>query len=246
MRGRHVYLPLLAGAISAFALAGCGSGDSAPIQSVQGASGATGAGGAGALSKSAFIEQADGICAEANEALSSLEGSTVASDAKILATQEAQITHSELDSLRSLAPPNQDRSTLDEFLSALESEVNALMQKQDAANQGGDTSSASAEAADAEASAVAAAEAYGLKDCAKGSHASSPDSGVTTTVPTTVTPTTPAPTTAVPTTPAPAAPAPPSGGAGGGTAAGGTAGGGTGGGTGGGAGGTGDSGGVSP
>jgi hypothetical protein len=246
MWGRCAYLPL-AGVFLATALAaaGCGGGSSAPIQTIQGASGASGAGGASALTKSQFVKQADQICSEANAALSSLQSATLSGNAKVQATQELQIVRSQLDSLQSLTPPNQDQATLKSYVSALSDQVKALMRKRDAADHGADTSSADAEAANAQSNAQSAARSYGLKDCAKGG---TQNAGTTTTqggVTTTPVPTTPAPTTTVPTTPttvAPAAPAPPSGGtggAGGGTSGGGTAGGGA-------SGGTGGSGGVSP
>jgi hypothetical protein len=247
MWGRYSYLPL-AGivALATLVVAGCGGGDSAPVVTVQGASGASGAGGAAALSKPQYMKQADAICAEANNALSSLNSGAANVSSQVAATQELQITRSELDSLQSLTPPDQDRSTLKSYLSALTDEVAALMKKRDAADQGGDTSGADAEAASARSSAATAAGDYGLKDCAKGGQAQTTTTGggaatTTTPVPTTTTPTTTVPTT--PTTVAPVAPAPPSGG----TAGGGTSGGGsTGGGTSGGNGGTGGSGGVSP
>jgi hypothetical protein len=238
MWGRCAYLAL-AGVVvvTALAAAGCGGNDSAPVVTVQGASGASGAGGAAPLTKPAFIKQADAICDQANSALSSLTSATV--DAKVQATQELQITRSELDSLQSLTPPHQDSSTLDSFLSALQDEVTALIQERDAAEQGGDTSSADAEAATARSSAQSAARDYGLEVCAKGGGSSTGTGGatITPTAPTTVTPTT-TPTTVTPATPPPA-PAPPSGGTAGTGTGGGTAGGGTGGSTGG-------TGGVSP
>src|SRR5581483_5915758 len=118
--------------------------------------------------KAEFAKQANSICDEANAALSSLQGGTVAANAKVQATQELQIVQSELDSLQSLTPPSQGRSALKGFISALRAEVTALMHKRDAVDQGGDTSAADAEAASARSSAQSAARAYGLDACAKG------------------------------------------------------------------------------
>jgi len=237
MRASRTYLPL-AGALAAAALfvGGCGDDDSAPTAPVQGASGPNGP---TALKKPEFIAQADAICGEANAALDALDAGTVASDPKLKAAQELQITRSELQSLQSLAPPDQDRSTLTSFLSALRDEVDALGRKRAAVEQGDDATSAETEANNAASSAQAAAQDYGFKDCA-GGRAPTAGGASTTTAPASTTPTTP--TTVTPTTPT----APPSGGTGGGgTAAGGgdAGGGGTGGGGGGGGGG---SGGVSP
>jgi hypothetical protein len=242
MWGRRTSLPLAAVfGVAALLPAGCGGGDSAPIVPVGGTSGASGAGGAQPLSKSAFINQADNICGEANAALQSLNAST---DAKLQATQELQITRSELESLQSLAPPNQDRSTINGFLSALKREVSALGRQKAAVEQGGDTAAAATAASTDKSEAQTAAEDYGFNDCGKGAGAPSTSAGTGTGgVTTTTTPVPVAPTTTTPTTPAPAAP---TGGTGGGAPSGGGTGGNTGGGTGGGTGTGGTGGGVTP
>ncbi|MDP9243689.1 MAG: hypothetical protein M3O77_01230, partial [Chloroflexota bacterium] len=94
------------GATAALAVAGCG--DSSPIVPVQGASGASGLNGPTALTRSEFIREGDAICGEANAALDALASSGT-SDASIQASQELQITRSELESLQSLTPPPQGR-----------------------------------------------------------------------------------------------------------------------------------------
>jgi hypothetical protein len=234
--GRRTYLPL-AGALAAVALlaAGCGGSDSAPVTPVQSQ---TGEQGPTALSKAAFIAQGDSVCGEANAALSALDSGTAANDPKLQATQELQITRTELQSLQSLTPPSASRSVLDRFLSALQDQVTALGDKKTAVDQGGDTTSAEAQASAALSSAQGAAQQYGFKDCANASQA--PSGASTTTTAPAVTTTT-APTVTTPTTPTTTA-APPSGGTGGGGTGGGT-GGGAGGGTGGTGGGTGGTGG---
>ena len=217
----RAFLPL-AGVVAAAALlaVGCGGDDPAPIEPVPDAGEGQGP---AALTKSEFTSQGDAICGEANAALAAPDTGTVGSDPKLQATHELRITRSQLQSLQSLSPPDQDRSVLDRFLAALEDQVDALSSKQAAVEQGDDPSSADAEASSAAASAQAAAQEYGFEECANAS--SAPDAPVTTTVPTVTTPAAPT----VPTTPVPTTPAPPTGGTGG-------AGGGTGGGTGGGAG----------
>jgi hypothetical protein len=221
-------------AAAALLAAGCGGDDPAPIEPVPDAGSDQGA---AALSKSDYIAQGDAICGEANAALSALDTGTAGSDPEFQATQELQITRSELQSLESLPPPSANRSALESFLSALEDQVDALSDKQAAIDQGGDPAAADAEVSNAASSAQAAAQDYGFQDCANAGEAPTTATTTTPAVTTTTTPTTP--TTTVPTTPAP----PPTGGTGGGTgSAGGTGGGG--GGTGGGTGGTG--GGVSP
>jgi hypothetical protein len=230
---------LLAGAFAAAGLlaAGCGGDDSPPITTVEGA---TGDQGPTALKKPALIAQGDGVCAEANAALSALDAGTAGSDPKLQATQELQITRSQLESLQSLTPPDQDRSALDRFLGALQDQVDALGSKKAAVDEGSDTATAEAEVSDAGARAQAAAQAYGFKDCANAAQAPTGDTGTATTIPTVPTATTPT----TPTVTTPTTPTAPTGGTGGGTSGGGgtgggTSGGDTGGGTGGGTGGTG-------
>jgi hypothetical protein len=252
--GRPAYLSLCAAAAAILVASGCGDSSSAPVTGVSGASGASGASGSTALAKSAFIKQADAICAEANSAISGLTGGATTGDESLQASQELDITRSQLQSLQALTPPDQDRSTLNDFLSALKNEVDALTRLNSAVASGGDTSAADSELASAKSNAEAAATDYGMKDCG---HAKSRPTQADTTTPVTPTTTTPAPTTSVPTTttavpttpttpPTPTttapAPAPPSGGTGGAPS------GGTGGGTGGSTGGTGSggTGGTSP
>jgi hypothetical protein len=241
---------VLGGAVLAvLVVAGCG-GSSSTVTSAgaSGASGATGAAGATGLSKSAFIKQADQICAEANTAIDSLSAGT-GTDQSFQVSQELDITRSELQSLQGLTPPQGNKATLNDFLTAVKNEVDALGRANTAIQGGGDTSSADAELATAKQNAEAAATQYGMKDCgnARSHHAQA--GGSTTAVPTTTTavptttPTTTTPVTPTTTTPAPApAPVPPTGGTGG--SSGGT--GGSTGGSGGSNGGTGGSGGVTP
>jgi hypothetical protein len=245
MWGSRVYLSLAGGVAAAAALAGAGCGsDSAPVIPVQGASGASGAQGI-AFSKPQFIDQADAICGEANAALAGLNDATVGNSADLQAAQELEIVRAELTSMQALTPPSEDRSTLNQFLSALKDEVTALTAKKAALDQGGDVPAAETEVSNTRSSAQSAAAAYGFKACSEGAaQAPTTSAGQTTT-----TLAAPPPTTPTPTTPAaPAAPTPPAtGGAptGGGTGTGAPAGG-TGGGSSGGGGGTGGTGGVSP
>jgi hypothetical protein len=248
--GRCVYLALGGAVVAVLAVSGCGSSSSTVSSGASGASGASGQSGASGLTKAAFIKQADQICAEANSAVDSLSAGTSA-DQSFQVSQELDITRSELQSLQALTPPQENRATLNDFLTAKKNEVDALTRANTAVQSGSDTSSADAELASAKQNAESAATQYGMKDCGNAkSHNTQPGGGATTAVPTTTTPvptTTPTATTPVTptTTPAPApAPAPPTGGTG--SSSGGTGGssGGTGGGTG--NGGTGGSGGVTP
>src|SRR5919204_2021706 len=165
--GRPMKLPL-AGALAAAALlAGCGSVNPAPFEPVEHHSGAKGSSGSVALSKPALIEQGDAICGEANAALASLDSGAAGNDPAVKASQDLQITRSELDSLRALTPPHQERSTLNDFLAALKDEIDALAHKKAALDQGGDSATAESDASVAESNAAAAAHSYGFKECAK-------------------------------------------------------------------------------
>ena len=187
----RAYLPLagvVAVAAAALLAAGCGGDDSAPIEPVPGAGDNQGP---AALSKSDFIAQGDAICGEANAALSALDTGTAGSDPEFQATQELQITRSELQSLESLPPPSQNRSALDELPVRAQDQVDALSRKQAAVDQGDDPAAADAEVSSAAASAQAAAQDYGFQDCANAGEAPT-DRGTTTApaVTTTTTPTT--------------------------------------------------------
>jgi hypothetical protein len=235
---------LLAGLLAAIALlgAGCGGDDSTPAEPVQDVGDNQSQ---TALSKNELIAQGDAICGEANAALSALDASTVESDPEVQATQELEITRSELQSLQSLTPPSQSRSVLERFLSALQDQVDALSRRQAAVEQGDDPASAEAEVSSAAASAQAAAQDYGFADCANASETPPPDGTATAPPVATTTPTTIPPT--VPTTPATGDPGAAGGGTGVGGTGGGTGGGSGGGGSGGGDGGTGGTGGgISP
>jgi hypothetical protein len=188
-----------------------------------------------AASKADFISSADSICAETATSIANLPGTDTAEDAQ----QELDYTQSQLQQIRSLPQPSQDKSDLDAFFTALKDQIQSLQKQADAAKAGDtatlDTLQTQLDAA--ESNVQEAAQAYGMNRCGEPGRASTGGGGGSTTAttvptPSTVTPTTTpvAPTTTTTTTP-------PSGG---GT---GTGGGGTGGGSGGT--GTGGSGGVS-
>ena len=245
--GRCAYLSLGV-AVGAILLAGCGDSSSAPVTGASGASGASGAGGSSALTKAAFIKQADAVCSEANTAIAALSGGATTGDEATQVSQELEIARSELQSIQALPAPSEDRSTLDDFISALKDEVTALNHKNSAVAASADTTTAEAELATARSNAEQAATLYGMKDCGTGKARPTqvgtptvPTTATTTAVPTTTVPTTtvPVPTSTTPTVTTTPPPPPPSGGTGGSTG-GGTGGGDTG------SGGTGGSGGVSP
>src|SRR5215207_11223640 len=131
MWGRRVYLSLGGALVAMLVASGCGDEESAPVVSVTGASGVSGVGGSQALTKPAFIKQADSICAEANSAIADLGETT--DDEAIQVSQELEITRTELESLQALTPPDQDRATLSDFLTSLKNQVDALTRASSAA-----------------------------------------------------------------------------------------------------------------
>ncbi len=182
------------------AVAGGGGDESdAPVTTVTGASTP---GIATPLTKDEFIEQADDICEESAVGIENIS----ADEPDQIADQELALTESELDQIRSLAPPEEDQADLDDFFSALEDLVDALDTRALALQRSDDAAASEAETkiATAETTLADAADAYGLKECGTASEAAS--GADTTGADTSVAPVTPAP---APVTPAPApAPAP--------------------------------------
>ena len=140
-------------------LVGCGGGDDAPITAVTTETQTT-----PVLSKTEYIDQADGICAEANAAIANL---TTTTDQTLLISQEREITEGMLSSLRSLGTPTEDATTLESYLSEVEKQIKILEREQTAA-QSGDTASLSTlstELAAAKSAALTAAQTFGFEQC---------------------------------------------------------------------------------
>jgi len=185
-----------------------------------------------ALSKSDFIDAADPICEEANAAI---EQFAAAGQGVTEADEIADLRQGVIRELQELGPPDEDRGTLDNFLTGMENQVEAGEKIALANERGTDSAEFEAELDAAQAETLAAAEEYGFEVCGQELGASAAP-GTTPAAPTG--PTAPA----APVTPAPAAPD--AGGGVGGTD--GTDGGGTDGGTGDTGDSDGDGGGVSP
>jgi hypothetical protein len=225
--------------VAALALAGCGGDDDAPETPITPTGGAP-----SSQSKEEFITQADGICAEVNAAVGTVDAS--ATDTASALTQKADLYQGMIERIQGLPQPDDDGG-LSDFYSAGNDLVQAEQDAQLAAERGDDSGLAAAESeADTALSAFqSAAQSYGFDDCGQGP--SAPATTPTTVPPGTTVPVTPSapitttpvtPVTPAPETPAPGAPTAPTGGAGTG---GGTAG--TGAGTGGSTGGSTDGGG---
>jgi hypothetical protein len=210
---RHVLVPVAAVA-AGFALSACG-GDSSPETPI-----AVPTDTQPTLDKTQFIAQADSVCAEAD---ASIEQFAAAGQGLTEAEQIAQIREGVVEQIRQLDPPDQDRTTLDQFLKALTDQVAAGQKIGLALQRGEDTAQFETELDSARSAAESAASTYGFEECGSpiSSSGASPTSpGATAGTDGTVSPSAPA-------TPAPSAP---SGGTSGGST--GTGGGSTGSGTG--------------
>jgi hypothetical protein len=215
-----------------------GGGDDEAEPTITTVTGASSPGTTTALSKDEFIDEADDICEESAVAIENL----ASDDPEQLARQELSTVEGQLDSLRSLAPPEEDQDELDDFFAALEDLVDALDTRALALERADDTAASEAESdiSAAETELADAADAYGFTECGTtgeaGSEADATGGDSAIAEPGAVTPAAPAPSTTPAPAPAPApapsdsggTPDPSSGGAGGGS------------------GGTGDSGGVAP
>ena len=115
-----------------------------------------------ALSKTAFIAEADARCAETNAAIQQYVD---AGEGFSGAAEIADLRQGLLDQLKELGPPTEDRATLDEFLTALETQVEAGQQIGEALDAGTDTATYETELATARTDAETAAAAYGFKEC---------------------------------------------------------------------------------
>lgn len=196
-----VALAVALGLGAGLSLAACG--DSAPEQVIDLQQTETQA--SEGLSKSDFIDEADGICEEANAAIETYvesgEGFTAAGEI-------ADIRQGVVDDIKQLGPPQDDRATLDRALQALQDQVDAGKKIALAIEREEDTSQFESELAEAQAQTQEAAEEYGFRECGSEITASADagtggDTGV-------------APVAPAPVEPAPApAPAPDSGGTGG-------------------------------
>jgi hypothetical protein len=154
-RARHLLVPVAAVG-AGIALSACG-GDSSPetpivvpTETQQ------------SLDKSQFVAQADSACAEAN---ASIEQFAVAGQGETEADQIAQLRQGVIDQINQLGPPDQDRTTLNQFLKAMADQVSAGQKIGLAVQRGEDPSQFETELDSAKSEAETAASAYGFKEC---------------------------------------------------------------------------------
>lgn len=226
----------MAAVAAAALIAGCG-GDEEPIEPIGDGAPAETEEGDGEISQRAFIAAADSRCSEANAAIANLSTGAAAESLTLVTSQERQITSGVRDALDDLgAPPDPDGS-LQDYLDALDEQVQILRQMERAAANG-DTGydELSDELAQAKADARVAAEEYGFRSCGQEGDTLAGEDEPGAADPDAPTSSDPAPAPAPSAPPAPGEPvAPPSGGGtGGGTGGSGGSGGSGGGGSGGG------------
>jgi len=117
---------------------------------------------ASAGSKEDFITQADAVCEEANAAISQF---AAAGQGLTEADQIADLRQGVVDELNALGPPDDDRQTLDQFLTGMEQTVEAGKKIALAQDRGEDTAQFESELDAARSEAETAASAYGFKEC---------------------------------------------------------------------------------
>ena len=199
----------LTGLAAAVALAACGGDDDAPIVPVQ-----TTTTPVAELDQDSFIDETNSLCAEANVALASISTTGEAGTQAAAIAEQSDIYDGLIDDIDALGPPPEDEATLDEYLDALAAVVEALDKQELAAERGeADTvDTVATEVDSAESDARAAADDFGLDDCAEEGDTTVTDNGgagTDTGADTGVAPAAPAaPTAPAPAAPAPAAPAP--------------------------------------
>jgi hypothetical protein len=147
------------GLLMALVLAACG-GDSSPEVPIVLPTETTTS--ASSASKDDFIQEADAVCEEVN---SQIQQFASAGQGLTEADQIADLRQSVIDELNALGPPDEDRTTLDQYLTALEQQVEAGKKIALAQARGEDTAGFEEELAVARDEGETAAAAYGFQEC---------------------------------------------------------------------------------
>ena len=149
---------VIAAMVAAFVLAACGGDDSPEQPIVIPTESST----TGSLDKDDFIAEADAICAEANAAINEFAD---AGQGLTAASEIADLRQSVIDDLEALGPPEDDRATFDEFLTAMEGQVEAGEKIALALERQSDTTEFETELQTAKDEAATAASSYGFEEC---------------------------------------------------------------------------------
>ena len=120
------------------------------------------------LSKSEWIEQADEICAQADEDIQALGDPTTLDEIGELTDEASGISRDALADLRALRPPEEDQATVDQMLDLVEQQIVIGEQIGEAARNGDEAEvrRLADEAQPLEAQADEVGRQYGLDDCA--------------------------------------------------------------------------------
>jgi hypothetical protein len=117
---------------------------------------------ASTLSKQDYITDADTACEEVNTAISQFAAS---GQGLTEADQIADLRAGLADQLKELGPPEEDRATADQFIAAVQAQVQAGQKIALANERGEDTAEFEAELQTAKDQAAAAAQSYGFQQC---------------------------------------------------------------------------------
>jgi len=124
--------------------------------------GASGIAGATAQSQASYIDQADVICLDAHNSIAGVDTSAPTANSDL-----AEIVSTQLEQLQSLPQPDEGENDLDDFLSALDEQVDAYDDKALAVERGDDAQVTEIDATldQAATDASTAAEAFGFQVC---------------------------------------------------------------------------------
>lgn len=119
------------------------------------------------LSKDEWIEQADAICAQADEDVEALTEPTQLDEIPEFTDTASEISRGALSDLRALQPPEEDQATVDEMLDLVEHQIEIGEQIGEAAEDGDqdEVQRLADESDPIESEADEKARQYGLKDC---------------------------------------------------------------------------------
>jgi hypothetical protein len=158
--GRRLTCVAAAGALVAAALAGCGGGGSSSTTST-----------AAELTKSELIAKGDAICQDARARFAELQGSppTTPEETATFTRQLIDITENEVSQLRALDAPSDVKPALDQYLQAMDENVDVLKQGLKAAQQSDATAyaQAQAKAVQDQVKRLQFAQAVGFKECSR-------------------------------------------------------------------------------
>lgn len=119
------------------------------------------------LSKDEWIEQADAICAQADEDVEALTEPTQLDEIPEFTDTASEISRGALSDLRALQPPEEDQATVDEMLDLVKHQIEIGEQIGEAAEDGDqdEVQRLADESDPIESEADEKARQYGLKDC---------------------------------------------------------------------------------